>query len=163
MSGDAKLILPNKSLLAGATKADFDELSADHNTLSSDYSEFKQDTISDISDLQDSLDTVAARSLKINLTNPGDPWNNINPATHKKMWDWGNVYFVLLNGILFSRVSYTEGGKLELTAVYESGFKMLSINTETKFANWQDRGFNTTNWSSKSLTVNSVLIFTAST
>lgn len=52
MSGDAKLILPNKSLLAGATKADFDELSANHNALSSDYSEFKQNTNTEISRLR---------------------------------------------------------------------------------------------------------------
>lgn len=51
MSDDAKLILPNKSLLAGATKADFDELSANHNALSSDYSEFKQNTNTEISRL----------------------------------------------------------------------------------------------------------------
>jgi hypothetical protein len=163
MSGDAKLILPNKSLLAGATKADFDELSANHNALSSDYSEFKQNTISDISDLQDNIDAVAAKSLKVNLTNSDDPWNNVNPVTHKKMWDWGDVYFVLLNGILLSRVSYTEGGSLELTAVYESGFKMLTINIPNKSANWKDRYFSSTNWSSESLTVNSVLIFTVST
>lgn len=52
MSGDAKLILPNKSLLPGATKADFDELSANHNALSSDYSEFKQNTNTEISRLR---------------------------------------------------------------------------------------------------------------
>lgn len=164
MSDDAKLILPNKSLLAGATKADFDELSADHNTLSSDYSKFKQNTISDISDLQDSLDTVAAKSLSVNVPlNISNPWNNINPETHKAMWDWGDVYFVLLNGILFSRISYTEGNYLVLTAVDQDDFKMLTINLSSKTAGWWKRGPTTLTWSSASLTVSSVLIFTAST
>lgn len=164
MSGDAKLILPNKSLLAGATKADFDELSANHNALSSDYSEFKQNTISDISNLQDSLDTVAAKSLSVNVPmNISDPWNNVNPVTHKRMWDWGDVYFVLLNGILFSRISYIENDNLVLTAVDLDNFKKLTINLSSKTAGWQTRSPTASTWSSASLTVSSVLIFTAST
>ena len=160
---DAKLILQNKSLLPGATKADFDELSADHDALSSDYSGFKQDTNLGLTNLQNEIDTVRERSLKVNLTNISDPWNNINPITHKAMWDWGDVYFVLLNGILFSRISYTEGTEIEFTASDEEDFKKLHINLKNKFASWQKRDFNGSNWSSASLTVSSVLIFTAST
>lgn len=160
---DAKLILQNKSLLPGATKADFDKLSADHDALSSDYSGFKQDTNLGLTNLQDEIDTVRERSLKVNLTNINDPWNNINPVTHKAMWDWGDVYFVLLNGILFSRISYTEGTEIKFTASDEEYIIMLCINLKNKSAHWMKRSYTAGSWSSASLTVSSVLIFTAST
>ena len=164
MSGDAKLILPNKSLLPGATKVDFDVLSSNYYALSSNYVKFMQNTNSTISDLQDSLETVAAKSLKVNIPlNISDPWNNVNPITHKAMWNWGDVYLVLLNGILFSRVSYTEDTKLELTAFDVGQFNLLTIYIERKSANWETQSFNSPGWHHKSLTVKSVLIFTAST
>ena len=51
MLDNPKLILPNKSLLEGATKADFDELREDHDALTSDYSEFKRVTNNEINSL----------------------------------------------------------------------------------------------------------------
>ena len=160
---DAKLILQNKSLLPGATKADFDELSADHDALSSDYSGFKQDTNLGLTNLQNEIDTVRERSLKVNLTNISDPWNNINPITHKAMWDWGDVYFVFLNGILFSRMSYTEGIEIEFIGSDEEDFKNLRIDLKKKFATLAIREFGSNYWDSASLTVSSLLFFTAST
>lgn len=159
---DAKLILQNKSLLPGVTKADFDELSADHDALSSDYSGFKQNTNLGLTNLQDEIDTVRERSLKVNFANLNDPWNNINPITHKAMWDWGDVCFVLFNGILLSRISYTNTD-IEFTASAKEDFKMLHIYLKNKSATLWERGFKDTNWEAVPLTVRSLLIFTAST
>ena len=163
MSGDAKLMLPSKSLLAGATKADFDELREEHDALSSDYSGFKKDTNLGLTNLQDEIDSVRERSLKVNLTNIKDPWNNINPITHKPMWEWRDVYFVVLNGLLFSRISYTKDTEIEFTASDEKDFKKLHINLENNSAHRLKRGFTDVKWISVPLTVISLVIFTAST